>query len=122
MPKAGDLVLIGHPRVTMPSDWFLATVLWTDGREEILTEHTPPSRMPPVVRQVFDVEHVRAIGSIDELVDIKARASEAVCKQRERIHECTTALGRAREELWAVLDKINLGYPKVIEPTAGGDA
>ncbi len=101
----GSLVLIGRPGISMPGDWWLAKVLWTDGTE-ILTEHQPPGGIPERYLQVLEIEYVRAVGTISELVAFKRRCAEAVKKKQARVRRCEDTLADARKAMWHELDKI----------------
>lgn len=109
-PAVGDYVLIGTPGVTMPSDWFMARVLWAHGAE-MLTEHTPPCGNPPICRQVLPIDMVRAIGGLAELNAFKEQARVAVAEARKAVDTATQALEDAREAVWAKLDEIALAVP-----------
>ena len=102
--KVGDLVLIGHPRVTMPTDWFLAKVLWAC-TEDVAVEHTDLSGSE-LYRQVLTTDHVRAIGTISDLQDFKERCRTVVAKRQKRVRECERTLGRAREAVWEQIDEL----------------
>lgn len=103
--KAGDRVLIGTPGVSMPSDWFVATVLWADDYE-ILTQHEPPSRQPRLLRQVLPIESVRAVGDGGTLAEFKKEACQAVEDEQRKVREMESELGRARDAVWAKLDEL----------------
>jgi hypothetical protein len=109
-PVAGDLILAGHPGTTMPDDWFLAKVLWTDG-DDVLTEHAPPGG--DRYRQVLHVAHVRAIGSIPELAEFQHKAREAVAEMTSQVKVAEAELGRARAAVWAKLDQIDAAVPRL---------
>lgn len=106
--KPGDCVLIGRPGITMPSDWFGAIVMWVGG-PDILTEHTPAGGQ--CYRQVLDISHVRAVGSWEELRAYQRRCQELVDAEQKKVWETESALGRARDAVWAKLDEIAADVP-----------
>lgn len=103
--KAGDRVLIGTPGISLPMDWFMATVLWADA-DEILTQHEPPSRQPPQLRQVMSIDSVRAVGDDETLMTFRKEACEAVEAEQRKVRELESELGRARNAVWAKLDEL----------------
>jgi hypothetical protein len=102
-PVPGDCILAGAPGTTMPSDWFFAKVLWADG-DDVVTEHDPPSGTK--YRQILHISHVRAIGSLAELVQFKESRRVAVHRLAMRVHKAECALGAARNAVWVELDAI----------------
>lgn len=101
---AGDEVLVGTPGISMPGDWFMATVLLVCG-DEIATEHTPAGQSSPQ-RQFLPLEDVRAVGPYAELSAFKERARLAVKDKRDAVDAAGHALHRAREDVWSKLDEI----------------
>jgi hypothetical protein len=105
---AGDLVLLGG-YASMPGDWHLARIVWTDG-ENILVEH---HGLAGNDRQL-DVQHigrVRAVGTIPELRDYKDRCRKETETLWREVREAENALGRARDAVWARLDEM-FKHPK----------
>lgn len=111
---AGDTVLIGKPGVSMPGDWFVATVLLV-ADDEVATVHDYAGNTN---RQFFPISHIRAVGPYPELSAFKERARIAVDEARKAVDEATEALVKARDAVWAKLDEIGASIP-VLEP---GDA
>ena len=101
--KAGDRVLIGSPGVSMPSDWFFATVLLVEG-DEIATVHTCPSTQEPQ-RQFLPITHVRAVGSYEAMREYQKTCAESVRALRENVDEAGRALVAARDAVWARIDE-----------------
>ena len=102
-PTPGDYILVGAPGTTMPVDWFFAKVLWADG-DDVVTEHDPPSGGK--YRQILHISHVRAIGSLAELVQFKESRRVTVHRLAMRVHKAECALGAARNAVWVKLDEI----------------
>lgn len=102
--EAGTLVLLGKPGISMPSDWFMAKVLWAD-HEQILTEHAMPASGDPY-RQVFHVSHIRGHGNVVQLNEYRRRCQRAAGDRVKRVRDLESALGVARRNVWAKLDEI----------------
>jgi len=102
-PAPGDYILVGAPGNTMPVDWFFAKVLWADG-DDVVTEHEPPSGTK--YRQILHISHVRAIGSLADLVQFKESSRVTVHRLAMRVHKAEGALQAARNAVWAELDEI----------------
>lgn len=101
-----DLILFGKPGITMPSDWTIAKVLWID-RAEMLVEHIPAGATEPV-RQVLEVEYIRATGSISDLTHFRNAACLQVATLSRKVRETECALGNARQAVWDKLDELAL--------------
>ncbi|SMF82928.1 hypothetical protein SAMN06265365_14820 [Tistlia consotensis] len=108
--KAGDTVLIGCPRFSLPSEWWLARVLWIDG-EDLVTEHQPPSG--GVQRNLTTVDQVIAVGSVEQLGHYRRRADAlmsdmtgAIREAQQRIHEARRAMDQVRLEAWKKFDAL----------------
>ncbi len=100
----GDWVLIGTARVTMPSDWFAAEVLWV-GRGEVLTTHKTPT-CSEGYRQVFAFDNIVRVGTVRELHEYQENSRRAVQDQQRIVRECELALSRAREAVWTKLESL----------------
>ncbi len=105
----GDLVLIGAPGVSMPGDWFVATVLLVCG-DEVATAHTPAGQSEPQ-RQFIPVTHIRAAGEYAALREYQDRCREVIGDAHKRVREAEQALGNARDAVWAKLDEIATEIP-----------
>lgn len=118
-PAVGEQVLIGTPGISMPRDWFLATILWSDpSRGEVVTEHCPPGGNTTPYRQVLSVAHVRAIGTPRELERFRASAAKAVETHWRKVRKCESALSSARSAVWARLDEIGAKARRLEPSTA----
>lgn len=102
-PIDGDWVLLGKPSVTLPSDWFIAKVLWFDA-SDVVTEHRPPSGGEPY-RQVFGRSYVVASGAYLNLAHRQDEARKAVAELQAAVRDAEAALSRAREAVWERLDQ-----------------
>lgn len=101
--KPGDLVMCGSYGISMPGDFFLARVLWTDGAE-MLTEHEPPGGGRQ--RNVWSVENALAVGTISELRAFKEGARRKVAKLRAKVDAAELRLGDARRAVYDALEKM----------------
>lgn len=113
-PKVGDHVLVGTPRL-LPSDWFLARVLWADAADA-LTEHQGVTHR---IRQAVSLDEVVAWGSLDELRRFQAEATKAVEALRGDVRQAEELLGRARS---AVADRLEALWARADEPTSAAAA
>ena len=111
--KAGDHVLLGGTHASYPSHWVLGVVLWADGGD-LLVERGGFSG--DSWREVVHVSHVRAVGTISELVETKSRTAEAVRELRRVVDEREAELGRARDALWQRVEELAADGLKVIPP------
>jgi hypothetical protein len=105
----GDFVLIGRAGITRPVDWILAEVLWADDRD-VVTTHTEPSTHQPL-RQVFPIGNVRAVGDLLPLYRFQQECAAKVREESRVVTEAESALGRARDSVWAKLDDITAAVP-----------
>lgn len=106
--KVGDHALIAGSRASMPGNWFMARVLWTDGAE-VLIEHTPAGGTR--YAQVLDITAVRAVGALHALVELQGKHRLAVRALVDKVHEAESALGAARDAVWAACDKLGVTAP-----------
>lgn len=102
--KAGDYALIGGTAASFPNNWFLALVLWADHRDVLLDRRDGTGTEQ--WRQLEPIGHVRAVGSIEQLVAVKETARLAVRELAQKADEATEAMGRAREAVWAKLEEM----------------
>lgn len=91
----------------MPSHWFFARVLWADA-QDILTEHAPPCRQPPICRQVLGYDSIIAAGEFEQLSEYKERCRKAVAELSAKVHDAESALGAARDAVWTQIDEMHL--------------
>lgn len=82
--KSGDLVMCGSHGISMPSDFFVARVLWTDGV----------------------VENALKVATIDELFEFKRTARKRVEKLCRKVQDAERKLGDARRAVWAALEQM----------------
>lgn len=102
--KVGDTVLIGAPGVSMPGDWFFATVILVcDG--EVATEHMPPSQSG-MQRQFFPISYIRGAGEYPALREFQERARAEVADLKQPIKDAELALDAARAAVWQKLDAL----------------
>jgi hypothetical protein len=104
----GNTILFGMPGVSMPSDWCLARVLWTDDKE-MMTRHQPHMGAD-TVHQVSFVTWALRVGSPEELLAYKARCAGSVRRLRAKVDASEQRLGEARKAVWAAIDKMG-GQP-----------
>lgn len=102
VPNVGDYVLIGTFGVTLPSDWFIAKVLWAD-RNDVLTEHAMPASRN-ICRQVLSIEQVRRVGPIGELMEYRESRRKAVAELAEKVREAERALHLARTAVYSGIE------------------
>lgn len=109
----GDYVLCGGSPASYPSGWYLGEVLWA-GPGDLLIERSTLNGQ--TWRETVAVSHIRAVGTIDELVTARCWASEAVRDLTGAINEAEQALEKARAALWARLDEMAALGVSVIPP------
>lgn len=100
----GMMVLIGVPGITLPNEWWLATVKWADC-SLVLVEQTDISRASPH-KVLFPIDHVRAIGTIAELLDARDLAIKALAPSLRRLKDAERKLEAARTTFYCDLDKL----------------
>lgn len=100
--NVNDLVLLGTPKVAMPSDWWLGRVLWV-GQGDILVEQYGIGGQRPH-RHLHGIDMVRAVGTGEELLAAKERARIALADLTKRVSACEAALREARDDVWRELD------------------
>jgi hypothetical protein len=111
--KVGDHVLLGGTRASYPGHWYLGMVLWAGNGDLLVERYTLNGER---WRQQQSIHDVRAVGPLSELVAIQNAASKEVAELVSTIGECESALGRARDALWARLEEMAEGGLKVIPP------
>jgi hypothetical protein len=99
-----DYVLIGTLGITLPCDWFLAKVLWTDGAD-VLTEHRMPASHD-VCRQVLSIDQVRSVGSIADVMAFQESCRKSVADFSNKVHDAERALGEARRAVYREIERI----------------
>lgn len=109
----GDFVLLGSTKASYPAHWYLGEVLAIDGDALFIGRSTlnGDSR-----HEVSHKEDVRARGTITELVRIQRAAEEDVRQLNAAIRESESALGAARDRLFARLDELAAGGLAIIPP------
>lgn len=98
-PKVGNLVLWASYAST-PSEWQLARVLWV-GDEDFLSQHSHGGH---TFRQLMPLASIRAIGTMEQLLDVRRKAAVAVTAARKAVQDLETALGAARDDMWRAVD------------------
>jgi hypothetical protein len=111
--KAGDFVLLGGTRASYPSNWYLATVMWI-GKTGVAIERSNQNGERWL--QTCHRSEIRAIGTIADLCTIQRQASDAVRALVKEVHERESALGSARDAVFAKVDELAKGGLKVIPP------
>jgi hypothetical protein len=111
--KPGDLVLCGTWGVSMPGDWFIAHVLWTDG-VEMLTEHAPPSGGRQ--RNVWGVENAIHVGTLAQLGAFREQARRHVAVLRRKVDDAEQRLGDARRAVYDFLEALGAAKGGVGRP------
>lgn len=96
--KSGDYVLAGGSRASLPSDWFMAPVVWADA-ETVLVRRSSAA-FGGAFTQVLEIAAIRAVGPPSDLSDLKRKASDAVRELANAVHDAESALGRARDAVW----------------------
>lgn len=107
--SVGDLALLGAAGVSMPGDWFVATVLMVF-EEEIAAAHTPSGQSDPQ-RQFLPITHIRAVGSYSDLRAYQDKCREIIGDLRKTVDAAGDALVIARATVWAKLDEIATETP-----------
>jgi hypothetical protein len=107
----GDYVLCGGTRASYPGEWCLGSVLWVGTRDALLERSTLNGQ---TWRQTVVIPEIRAIGTIEELGKIKEQARKACAELTREIRKAESALGRARDNLFAKLDELAEGGLKII--------
>lgn len=110
VPRPGNRVLIGRRGITVPEDWYIATVLWACS-DECLVERGGRCGAGPT-RDLVNMQDVRAVAeSISDLLDFQHEARRLVADRRKLVEARENAAAVARSLLWKKLDEIGLGVP-----------
>ena len=98
----GDRVLVGTPGISLPGDWYFATVLWVQGNEFLIEfDHGGQT-----YREVHDVGYVRAKGDFAALREFQENSRAAVKVLSDRVHQLESELAMARQAVWTELDRL----------------
>lgn len=100
----GEYAVAGGSYASMPGDWYVGTVLWTDGKDVLL--HRSDLTGSQTWRQVCDIGDIRAAGTCEHVVAMKEAARKACADLSAKVYECESALGTARQAVWNRLDEI----------------
>jgi hypothetical protein len=110
----GMTVLLGVPGISMPSDWWIGTVLWFDKNHALVEQsHIGGGGQP--YPNLLPRDHVRAIGSVHDLGEIQRRC-------REEFEPLTDAVREAEEELQAARDAVYVRLDEIAEAEPMRDA
>lgn len=102
--KPGEWVLIsGGTPAGYPCHWWWGEVIWADASDVLVGRAEAGRRW----REVVPISHVRAAGSVAQLLEVKQAASEGgVREQQMAVTAAEQALAQARDNLWAKLDEL----------------
>lgn len=99
----GQWVLLnGGTPAGYPWHWWLGRVIWADGSDVLVDREEAGRRW----REVVPISHVRAAGSVAQLLDVKQAASEGVREQQMAVAAAEQALAQSRADLWAKIDEL----------------
>lgn len=105
----GAHVLIGMRGITMPGDWWPATVLWTDGEEVLVRQGGIAGQNPH--NQLHPVSYVRAIGDHGFLREFQERARAETTPLVQAVRDAERGVSTARAAVWTRLDEIGITVP-----------
>jgi hypothetical protein len=108
--KVGDVVLLGMPGVSLPGDWFIGEVVWFDA-DHVLVYQSHIGGGGKSFPQLHGMDYVRAIGTVEELGEIRSRVREAVAEFQKYVRSAESMLNDAREAVWARLDEFAAAEP-----------
>jgi hypothetical protein len=111
--KQGDWVLLGSTRASYPGEWYVGGVLWV-GHGDILVRRFATTGGE--YNQLEPFEAVRAVGTHQDLVEVKKIAADGVRELRKAVSDAESALGRARDALFARLNELAAAEPRIIPP------
>lgn len=100
----GDTVYLGTPGITLPTDWYLGTVLWGHG-DDLVVERSDTTGSGRWL-QIVHIGMVRAAGTIPEIAEFRRICIAKVRKRQKRVRDLERALGRARSAVFEELDEI----------------
>lgn len=109
--KVGDHILAGGSSASLPGDWYLGLVLWTNGIDVLMERSTLNGQR---FRQCESVTCIRAVGTIAELATLQETCRKEVAALAARVREATSELGAARGALWTRVAELAEGGLKVI--------
>lgn len=104
--KVGDMLLLGGTRASYPGEWYHGKVLWFNA-DEVLVQRS--NQNGETYTQIHWISEVRASGDYDDLARIQNTARKGVDELRKKVSEAETALGQARDALWAHLETLAIG-------------
>lgn len=99
----GESVLVGSTRASYPLHWYYGRVLWKDARH-VLIERS--SMNGETWREVVRIEEIRAVGDRATLEPLRLRAFELTRELNKAVTDAESALGRARDALFAKLSEL----------------
>jgi hypothetical protein len=103
----GDVVLMGMPGITPPSQWHVGEVLWFDD-EWVLVSQSHIGGAGKPYPHLHEISYVRAVGTIEELGVIRRNAGAALGELHRSVDE---ALAAARAAVWQRLDEFAASEP-----------
>lgn len=95
-------VLLGAPGVSMPADWWVGVVKWSDDEEVLVEQYGIGGTNPH--HQLHSVAHVRASGTVAELVDFRASCIAELAPLIDAVRAAENALTEARRAVYRQLD------------------
>lgn len=111
--NGGDYVLLGGTQASYPGHWYLGRVLWVGDTDILIKRSTVNGE---TWREVHFISEIRAVGSVSDLVSIQETAREECSTLQKIVREAETALGEARTNLFAKLERLAAGGLAVIPP------
>lgn len=101
--QVGMRVLCGGTAASYPNHWYLGEVLWFDADNVVLKRCAATGQ---AWTQMISILEIRAFGAIAELMDVRKQAIAGVKDLQAAVDEAESALGRAREALFARLEDL----------------
>lgn len=105
--RADDKVLLGARDVSLPKDWTMAVVIWTDGRSLLVDQIGRGTGAR--VKRLCEMDEVRAASrapSWDPLLTWRDLAARSVDAQTEHLRLCQHAVGEAMTRVWTRLNEV----------------
>lgn len=108
--EVGATVLLGTPGISMPNDWWIGEVLWFDGFHILVQQsHIGGGGQP--YPNLLPLDHVRAIGTIDELCEIRRRCRDEFKALTDAVRHAEARLQEARDAVYVRLDTVAAAEP-----------